>query len=419
MSLQENIFKEVIDSDDETGYYVANITRRPQDIYQDEVFEHDAEDEDETDEENEISTFSGGNRSRSRARSDRRGGGRNRNTQSQQINLPSSPSFNKFAHQYPLYNEPHLNLPYEYSILDSITPYDIFKLFFSNEILRTIVNNTNKYGKQKKEDSWMDIDFYEFLTWLGIIIYSGIYKTPSFKDFWNKDERMPIHFITSYMQLQTFKKIKNFLHISDIYSDHPFWYSKLEPLASHINDVSQSIYIPSSNVAVDEMIIRFCGRSAHTFRMKNKPTPEGYKVLALCDAGYTYSFMFTSRIEKDHEIEQIEHLNKMGNQVYHLIKKLPSNQSFNIFMDNYFSSIKLFKFLREKGIGACGTVRTNSSGFPPILKIKNKNLEWDTLSGVVVDDVLAVLWMDNGPVTMLSTIHEITGKLISYVAILE
>ena len=111
------------------------------------------------------------------------------------------------------------------------------------------------------------------------------------------------------------------------------------------------------------------------------------------------------------EVEQIEHLNKIGNQVYHLDKKLPSNRAFNIFTDNYFSNIKLFKFLREKGIGACGTVRTNSSGFPPILKVKNKNLEWDTLSGVVVNDVLAVLWMDNGPVTMLSTIHMITGMV--------
>ncbi|CAG8653014.1 9600_t:CDS:2, partial [Paraglomus brasilianum] len=40
----------------------------------------------------------------------------------------------------------------------------------------------------------------------------------------------------------------------------------------------------------------------------------------------------------------------------------------------------------------------------------DKKLDWDTLSGVVVDDVLAVLWMDNGPVTMLTTIHEITGN---------
>ncbi|CAG8473500.1 15437_t:CDS:2 [Dentiscutata heterogama] len=35
-------------------------------------------------------------------------------------------------------------------------------------------------------------------------------------------------------------------------------------------------------------------------------------------------------------------------------------------------------------------------------------LEWDTLSEVVVDNVLAVFWMDNGPVTMLMTIHEIS-----------
>jgi len=78
-------------------------------------------------------------------------------------------------------------------------------------------------------------------------------------------------------------------------------------------------------------------------------------------------------------------------------------------MDNFFSSISLFKYLRENKIGACGTVRTNSANFPQILKVKKK-LDWDILSGVVVNDVLAILWMDNGPVTMLSTIHEINSN---------
>ena len=63
--------------------------------------------------------------------------------------------------------------------------------------------------------------------------------------------------------------------------------------------------------------------------------------------------------------------------------------------------------MRNNNFGACGTVRKNSAHFPKILKV-DKKLDWDTLSGVVVDDVLAVLWMDNGPVTMLTTIHEIT-----------
>ena len=171
--------------------------------------------------------------------------------------------------------------------------------------------------------------------------------------------------------------------------------------------VSKSICIPSSNISIDEMIARFSGRSAHTVRIKNKPTPEGYKILSLCDAGYTFAFFFTSRIHQ-HEIQKIPNLSKVGNEVYHLVSQLPKNKAFNIYMDNYFSSIRLFKYLREKNIGACGTVRKNSANFPQILKT-DKKLEWDTLSGVVVDDVLAILWMDNGPVMMLSTIHQING----------
>lgn len=199
------------------------------------------------------------------------------------------------------------------------------------------------------------------------------------------------------------------MHVSDCTVPPPFWYSKLNPLATHIQTVSKSICIPSSNMSIDEMIARFSGRSAHTVRIKNKPTPEGYKILSLCDAGYTYAFIFTSRIQNQPEVQQISNLSKVGNEVYHLVSQLPQNKAFNIYMDNYFSSIKLFNYLREKKIGACGTVRKNSANFPQILKV-DKKLEWDTLSGVVVNDVLAILWMDNGPVTMLSTIHQINGN---------
>ena len=93
----------------------------------------------------------------------------------------------------------------------------------------------------------------------------------------------------------------------------------------------------------------------------------------------------------------------------HVVIAPNHKESFNIYMDNYVTSIILFKYLREEKIGACGIVRKNSARFPQILKI-DKKLNWDTLSGVVVDNVLAILWMNNGPVTMLSTIHQIDGN---------
>jgi len=59
-------------------------------------------------------------------------------------------------------------------------------------------------------------------------------------------------------------------------------------------------------------------------------------------------------------------------------------------MDNFFSSISLFKYLCENKIEACRTVYTNSVNFSQILKVKKK-LDWNTLSRVVVNNVLAIL----------------------------
>jgi Transposase IS4 len=146
--------------------------------------------------------------------------------------------------------------------------------------------------------------------------------------------------------------------------------------------------------------------------MKNKPISEGYKIFALCDHGYTYTFLPTSRVQQNAEVRRVDGITYTGCIVLHLVLQLPyRDKTFNIFMDNYFSSVPLFSYLRAKGIGACGTVRPNSRGFPKELKVsKRVKMDWNFRSGVVVDDVLAMLWMDNGPVTMLTTIHELEGN---------
>jgi len=59
----------------------------------------------------------------------------------------------------------------------------------------------------------------------------------------------------------------------------------------------------------------------------------------------------------------------------------------------------------------CG-VCTNSAKFPNTKELKvgkTLSLDWNTLCGKVIDSVLATLWIDNGPVTILTTIHEISG----------
>ena len=77
--------------------------------------------------------------------------------------------------------------------------------------------------------------------------------------------------------------------------------------------------------------------------------------------------MFVSQVVKT-VVESIPNVSQIGTEVCHLVKQLLLRKAFNIFMDNYFSSINLFAYLRSQGFGTCGTVRTNSTKFPSILK---------------------------------------------------
>ena len=88
--------------------------------------------------------------------------------------------------------------------------------------------------------------------------------------------------------------------------------------------------------------------------------------------------------------------------------QLPYQQNrFTLYCDNLFSNIPLFHVLGSYGISACGTACTNSAEFPEVLKVDKKKaiLPWDTLSGVQVRDVLAILWQDNKLVRLLTTAH--------------
>jgi len=83
--------------------------------------------------------------------------------------------------------------------------------------------------------------------------------------------------------------------------------------------------------------------------------------------------------------------------VCRLVFSLPfQSYQFNIYMDNYFTSIPLFQHLRDHGIGAAGTTRTKRHNFPSELTISkdvtSRILDWNHLSAVVVNGVCAALW---------------------------
>ena len=153
-----------------------------------------------------------------------------------------------------------------------------------------------------------------------LTIKMGVHREPALPLHWNKRARaswrqiskkpLPVWvqqshqrsrlWLSSYwipkncMSHTRFQQIKRYFHVADprIELTAKLWYYKLEPLASQLQERFRQFFIPSTKVAIDEMMIWFCGRSAHTVKMKNKPIKQGYKVFALCSRGYTYAFLW-------------------------------------------------------------------------------------------------------------------------------
>lgn len=85
---------------------------------------------------------------------------------------------------------------------------------------------------------------------------------------------------------------------------------------------------------------------------------------------------------------------------------------FNVYMNNFFSSIPLFGHLRGMSIGACGTVKAVPAQYPNDMRFrgdKSVKHEWNTIVKKAVGNVLVFFWMDNGPVQLLSTVHDVKG----------
>src|SRR5256885_14256147 len=109
----------------------------------------------------------------------------------------------------------------------------------------------------------------------------------------------------------------------------------------------------------------------------------------------------------------------MANAVLNLASTLPTrSQQCHIYMDNFFTSAKLFSKLREMGIGACGTARSNSVGMPPVLKAlaastlgQSEEYGWNHIASVGTQPtpdapgVHAFAWLDNAWVLGMTTIH--------------
>ncbi|CAH2091384.1 unnamed protein product [Euphydryas editha] len=305
------------------------------------------------------------------------------------------------------------------------SPIIYFELFFSDEVLTHIVEQTNLYALQNKQKNWENTFVTEIRAFLGMLVLMGVHPLPNIDLYWSSDPFFCVSEIADVMTSKRFKMILKNLHLNDNSQmpkkGEPQFDKlyKIRPLIKTMNETFQSAAKNTCSQSIDECMVKFKGRSSLKQFLPNKPVKRGFKIWARCDSqtGYLFEFeIYTGK--KGNEAET-----GLGESVVKdLCQKLIDEKLENVHVtfDNFFSSTELLQKLYENNIYSTSTVRTNRTNLPkkfrrlakknqtkqPVLKLAKGQYKWR-----VNRNVSFFTWMDTKLVTILSTAYHPKSKV--------
>ncbi|KAH7464233.1 hypothetical protein FOMA001_g17874 [Fusarium oxysporum f. sp. matthiolae] len=230
--------------------------------------------------------------------------------------------------------------------------------------------------------------------------------------------------ITRYFRTFDYTK----LDVSDE-SDLPKIFQAAKAWSDHLQKASTELFLPGTNLTIDECMVPFKGRSKETTVVKNKPTPVGFKVWVIAQQGFFLRWLWHVKaspykaiivelpLPKPHgkkgKLQTTVPLSNTQSVVVHLRNQLPK-QTYHVFTDNLFSSPNLFRALRQLGCGATGTARPNCGITTELKHAKERNkagdgslIEYNEVLAIPTHDnkVMQIAWKDSGIVLFLPTVH--------------
>nr|XP_046231957.1 piggyBac transposable element-derived protein 4-like [Scatophagus argus] len=301
--------------------------------------------------------------------------------------------------------------------LSSQSPKDLFLLFFATDTVRTICRNTNKNAAKNKElgkeYSWTDIEIKELYSFFGLLIYMSLVSLPRLQDYWRQNHILSVPLPAKVMSRDRFRSIFWNIRLSDPEEDvendrktgtpgHDKLF-RVRPLYDDILDACQAYYHPRRELAVDERMVATKAKTGIAQYMKDKPTKWWMKlfVLAESNSGYTIRFNICtckSMAASEHGMSY--------DVVMNLIRPSYLGTGYHIYMDNFYTSPRLFMDLASMKFGACGTYRESRKGCPRgranalTKKSGNGSVRW-----IREGPLVFVKWMDSQEVSVCSTIH--------------
>jgi hypothetical protein len=202
--------------------------------------------------------------------------------------------------------------------LSSDSSFDFWNLIMTDELINTIVSETNEYAYRwmnAKPDEiydnlhplpnkfrqppkwllqgWNETSYEEMLRFFAVLYIMSFVKLPTLRSYWSdRFDLFKVENVRQILSFNRFNQLKTCLHLvpwSDA-SDARDW--KVRRFLNQFRRNCRMRWVCGLYCSFDEMMFRFSGHSTISFRKQPKPTPDGFKCLALADGKIPYLFDF-------------------------------------------------------------------------------------------------------------------------------
>ena len=259
-------------------------------------------------------------------------------------------------------------------------PIALFGLFFDTSVLDAIAYHTNRHAELLRQQlsteycrGWKPTSTTELYTYFAIVLYMGVHREPSLVEYWEKGHsNAPRHSINQYMSQKRWQQLDRYLYCAEVEQKFSSPFGRVWDLSETLRARCFKYWTPGKHLCVDEAIARFTGRAKEIVIIKTKPTPEGYKIWCLASDGVILNWLFHAKGAGRRPVN-LRGGDDAASRTFTPTESVPvtlvlaldadGQRLFPpdlhvVWDDNLFNTIPMLEYLRKKGVGCAGTVRT-------------------------------------------------------------
>ncbi|XP_066983803.1 piggyBac transposable element-derived protein 2-like [Macrobrachium rosenbergii] len=130
--------------------------------------------------------------------------------------------------------------------------FEIYKLFFPDEILSHQIAQTNLYAEPDKNDKGFCVDEEDTLKFLALVLISGYHSVPSENDYWSTSHDLAIPILPNTVSRERFRSINKYFHVADNNNLAKSTMAKILPLLDMLKENCQKHGVFHEFLNIDE-----------------------------------------------------------------------------------------------------------------------------------------------------------------------